>query len=75
MMRRSMVRLCSSSAPRPGHKDAGVVDWVRTFIDPTYHAERMGYIEEDVDATKSRKWVTTALLLYVVLFYIPTIVA
>eukprot|EP00754_Rhynchopus_humris_P041547 Rhum_TRINITY_DN25102_c0_g1::Rhum_TRINITY_DN25102_c0_g1_i1::g.181228::m.181228 len=72
MFRRSAFRLCqqaSKETVRPGHKDATALDWVQTFINPFYHAARLSQIQEQVDSTKSRKWVIVgAALAYPVYF-------
>ena len=68
MFRRSAFRLCqqaSKESVRPGHKDATALDWVQTFVNPFYHAGRLASIQEQVDSTKSRKWIIVCSVLYV----------
>ena len=75
MLRRSVIRLGEGigglpKAPLPENGRAGDepltgLGFVRTFVDPTFHFERMSKIEEEIDGTKVRKWMIGLALMYV----------
>ncbi|KAJ9457100.1 hypothetical protein DIPPA_05857 [Diplonema papillatum] len=77
MMRRTALRLAAAApkkeldaTKRPGEVQVGVSDWIQTFVNPLYHFQRFSDIEEEIDATKQRKWLIMAIVLSYPAYYI-----
>eukprot|EP01060_Flectonema_neradi_P006657 TRINITY_DN1451_c5_g1_i1.p1 TRINITY_DN1451_c5_g1~~TRINITY_DN1451_c5_g1_i1.p1 ORF type:complete len:134 (+),score=24.86 TRINITY_DN1451_c5_g1_i1:60-404(+) len=82
MLRRSVIRLGGGSgvagipkAPLPengrlGDEPLSGLGYVRTFVDPTFHIERLAKIEEEIDGTKTRKWIIALLVLGYPLYFV-----